>query len=92
MPPFAPVTARPSADSVKLTPPVPPVCVRLNASPSAPISAFRRASTGVSECSFTSSATVPVALKDCCDPIRLTPLQVYAPGVADTGAQALVKN
>ena len=92
MPPFAPVTACPFADWVNEMPPVPPVCVKVNASPSAPIGTFRRASTGVSECSFTSSATVPVALRDCFDPIRPTPLQVNAPGVPDTGSHSLAKN
>ena len=65
-----------------MTPPAPPVCVRTNAVPCV--------LTGVSEFSFTDSAVAPLSLRDCGDPIRCVPLQVYAPG-APVGLQLLVK-
>ena len=81
-PSTVPLIELPKADCVRMIPPVPVVCSRLNAVPFA--------CTPVSEASVTSSVTSPLALRDCGPPISVAPLHRNAPGVPDTGRHQLV--
>ena len=69
-------------------PPVPPVCVSVNAVPAVPAA---KVSTGVSEFSVTSTVVVPAALSDWARLTGSAPEQVNTPLPVEDSTHFLVK-